>query len=112
MANIRIAIIGEDHVTAEIAPQPTSIVSNFIPKFSTIAFAAGPKFDESRLMTSFIPIKPIAIVNPERNALDKGTLKIRPITVIIIGNRTVGPAFNNVSNTPYKKFVFYLSFYF
>lgn len=40
---IRMAIMGDDQVTAAMAPQPTSRISSLMPKFCTMAWAAGPR---------------------------------------------------------------------
>ena len=63
-----------------------------MPKFSTMACAAGPRSAFIMLITRLIPAKPMPMVRPERNALESFTPKISPMMVIMMGSMTVAPA--------------------
>ena len=84
--------MGDDHVTAAMAPQPTSRISSLMPKFCTMAWAAGPRLLFIMLMTRLIPAKPMPMVRPLLNAFDNFTRKISPMMVMMIGSMTTAPA--------------------
>ena len=109
IVNIKIAMIGEAHVTAAIEPQPTSNASSTTPVRSTIALAAGPTFDVMKSRINLIPAKPIASVKPDLNTFESFRPKIKPIIVMITGNITVAPARIKKLNTSIIIFILSIS---
>ena len=86
------AAIGDAQAIDAEPGQPTSITLSWIPKFETIACAAGPRLSTSKPTTKFIPTKPTPIVKPERNAVPAPVPKPKPIIKMKTGRITVGPS--------------------
>src|SRR5690606_360821 len=76
---------------AAAAGQPTSSTFSWMPKRSTMAWAAGPRLPVSNPITRPMPTKPTPMVTPARKARPRLNPKTRPSTSTMRGSITDAP---------------------
>ena len=87
---------------------PTSITDKFMPNRCVIACAAGLTKSPISPMTRLIPINPMPMVMPDRNALENFCPRISPRMVMISGITTDEPK----SKMYCKTLIVFLPFFF